>query len=202
MVQSMPAQPDDRFHALFGHGRGGERDETPTPLLAAYQVLSDSDLDACIELSGDAPRTVSLLRAAKAERDVLDALDYSEFGRLVARHASARKLFGLAEHQADPLCRRLEACTQALNAAWEQQLRARGGRPLAMYSDEGNVALAQLLDTLAGLPAREAARRLSVGLRALARAGHGEAYDTAVSECIAAELEAMGFDYDQVLNGC
>jgi len=177
----------DGFDRVFGPRRGHRgRVEAPNDVLAAYLDLTDEDLDLCIVLaegSEGAVEVMRVLRSAKIERDSLELLSDDWLMRLRARRSAP----SLTD---DPLMAKLQACFDARCDRYEVELAAQGGRPMEMFSIEGNIAVTQLVDSLVGLSADDAEQALAEGVAQIARC-HSEIHDTAVSESIGAELDRL-----------
>lgn len=101
---------------------------------------------------------------------------------------------------AQALIDRVSAVVSAQRRAASRALAEKGGRMMGMFTDEGNVLISRLVDTLKSDAAefaftpRAAQERLDVGLQEIADAGHAECYDTAVREHICSDLRAAGID--------
>jgi hypothetical protein len=190
-LATSPSAGVDAFTVVVGTGRGAARPGRLDPVSIAQAALSDDDLDVCATLARADQAVCSLLTAAKGDRELLGSVSDDWIRRLQDYRRAQVGTPGTAQHRDDPLFIRLSACEQARQERAEHALAARGGRILDMYSDDGNITLTRLLDSLRDLDEESARQTLRAGLRRIART-HSEVHDTAVREAIAEELAALG----------
>jgi len=190
----MPGLISD-FASVFSGARVERRPSPSDEVLVTYLALSNEELMSLSLLTGQIGSyqdlgEASCFEAACVERTVLEGLLDACLRRLMVH------LDDQNNEESTVLIKKLEACLEARYARETRELAALGGRPLGMFTPEGNVALSKLLDEVVAFPLTPPEVRALVSvynskIDILARA-YPEVSDTAVREAIYEDLEASG----------